>query len=91
MPEVGVGRAGGNDQIVVGKLESVQLDDAALEVEAEHLAQQDFDVLTLGENLANGRGNFRRRQSGGRHLVQQWLKGVMVLAIHHRDLDGQMR
>ncbi len=91
VPEVGMGCAGGNDQVVVRKLESMQLDNVALEVEPAHVAQQNFDIFTLGKNLANGRRNFCRRQSGGRHLVEQRLKGMVVFAIDQRDFDGQMR
>ena len=89
VPEIGMGGACGDDQIVVGKLEAMQLDDAPFDVKAEHLAEQHFDVFMLGENFADRRGDFRRRQSRGRYLVEQRLKGVVVLAVHQRDLDGQ--
>ena len=52
VPEVGVSCARGNDQVVVGEFEFMQLDDAALEVEAEHITQQDLHILMLGEDLA---------------------------------------
>ena len=89
--EIGVHRAGGDDQIVVGQLEAVHLDDASLQIEAQHFAQQDFDVGVLGEDVANGRGDLSRRNTGSRHLVQQRLEGVMILAIEQRDLHRQTR
>ena len=33
-------------------------------------------------------GNFARRQRAGRDLVQQRLKGVIIVAINQRHLDG---
>src|SRR5271165_5607334 len=53
MSEVRVRRTGGDYKIIVGKLESMQLGDATLEVEAEHFAEQHLNVVMLGENLAN--------------------------------------
>src|ERR1019366_6584715 len=91
VPEVGMGCTSGHDEVIVGKLESVQLEDAPPEVEAEHVTQQHFDILMLGEDLANGRRDLCRRQSCRRHLVEQRLKGVMVLAVHQGDLDRQAR
>ena len=60
-----------------------------VEVEAEHLAQQDFDIGMLRQDVANGSGNLRRRNSRSRDLLQQRLESVMVLAIQEGDLYGQ--
>ena len=67
----------------------MQSDLASAKIEAHHLAQQHLDVLVPGDNLADGRGDLGRREPGGRHLIQQRLKSVMVLAIDQRDLDRQ--
>jgi len=60
-----------------------------LKVEAQHLAQQDLDILVLGENVTDGSCDLRRRDARRRHLIQKRLEGVMVLAIQEGDLYGQ--
>ncbi len=89
VPKVGMRSAGSNDEIVITQLEAVKLDGAALKIEALHLAQQHLHVFMLAQDLANGRGNLRRRNPGRRHLIEQRLEGVMIAAIDQRDLDRQ--
>src|SRR5271165_1312457 len=67
MAKVSVRRAGSDDEVVVWKFESMHLDDAPLQVEAQHFAEQDFHVVMLVENLADGRRYLRRRQPCGRN------------------------
>ena len=38
---------------------------------------------------ADGGGNFAGRQAGGRDLVEQRLKSMVVLTVHDRDLNGK--
>ena len=89
MSKVGVGGAGGHDQVIVIKLKAVQLCCAPCEVEAGNLAEQNFDVVMFCKDLANGRCNLSRGQSSRSDLIKQWLKGVVILPVYHRNLDGQ--
>jgi len=58
-----------------------------LEVESRDLFHEDFDVFVTAQNRTNGRGNFAGGKSCGRNLIEQRLKGVVILAIDDRDLD----
>ena len=57
----------------------------------EHLAHEHGDVALLAQDVAQRRGDGRRRQAGGGHLVEQRLEQVMVAAIDQRDLDRRAR
>ena len=90
--EVGVCGPGGHDQVVVGQGRiHANATVRVRHVNRARLAQQHFDIVVLGKNLANRRGNFRRRDSGGRHLVQQRLEGVVIRAVHHGDVERKTR
>ena len=56
MAKIGVGRARGDDEVIVRKLEAVHFNDALFEIEAQHLSQQDLDILVPGENVADRGG-----------------------------------
>src|SRR5580698_4694148 len=40
------------------------------------------------DDSADGGGNFSGRQSGGCHLIQQGLEGVVISAVDQSNLDG---
>ncbi len=86
--EVTVGSAAGDDQVVVtdGRV-VVERDRLGLRVDADDLGQQHQKILLLAQDVADRRGDQRRRQPGGRDLVQQRLEQMMVAAIDERDLD----
>ena len=67
----------------------MQFDNSTLKVETHYLAEQYFDIFVSGQDFADGCRDLRRRQASRCDLVEQWLKGVMVFAIHQRDLHRQ--
>ena len=83
--EIGVARARGNDQIVVGKFAISELYDASIKIEILHFSEQNLDVATASHDPADGGGNLSGGQSGGCHLIEQGLEGVVILAINQGD------
>jgi len=55
------------------------------------LGEKDFDVLLMPKNPTNRRRDVTRGQRGRRHLVQQRLKHVMVVAIEQRNAHAGAR
>ncbi len=58
-----------------------------LQIDAGHLGAQDVNIASLAHDGANGTCDRRRIEKPRRHLVQQWLKEVVVVAIHERHVD----
>jgi hypothetical protein len=42
----------------------------------------------MAQNLANRQGDLARRQNGGRHLIEQRLKGMVIFTINQRHFDS---
>ena len=63
------------------------VDDAAIKIKALDFLQQADDVGVATKYRANRGGNFAGRKSCGGDLIEQGLKGVMVLAVDDGDLD----
>src|SRR5262249_8468349 len=57
------------------------------DVDASDLCQQNAQVSLLDFELPNGRGDLRRREDRRRHLVEQWLKYVMIAAVDQDDIE----
>src|SRR5207253_1804893 len=47
-------------------------------------------VALLGEDVADGRGDGRGRQAGGRDLIEQRREKMVVGAVDHGDLRGRL-
>src|SRR6516162_4482151 len=62
-----------------------------IEVEADHFAEQHFNILVSRQNLADGCRDFGRRKSCRRHLVEQWLEGMVVLPVDQSYLYREPR
>ncbi len=86
MPKIAVSHARRDDQVIVPQRAILQLHLLCLEIESHHLALQHAGVLLPLEHVAQRRTNVCRRQTTGRHLIQQWLKQVVVLSIDQRHL-----
>ena len=66
---------------------AVPHDDAfAHTIDAGHRAQQHACVVLASDQASNRPGDVGRRQTGRRHLVEQRLKKVMVLAVNQGDV-----
>src|SRR5207244_1853260 len=85
--KVGVGGAGGNNQIVVGQFLLAGLDDAPCEVEVLNFFQQADYVFVAAKHRSNGGSDFTGRQARGCDLVEQGLEGVVIFAVYNGDLD----
>ena len=85
--EVVMGRAGGDDQLVVRHLAVTEPHAAPLDVDRLDLAEQHPGVLLPGHHRAQRRGDLARRQAAGGHLVEQRLEEVEVAAVDQRDRD----
>ncbi len=87
-PEVAVRRAGREHEEVVGDRAGVQRHDLARGVDRRDLAHQHARIRLPAHQVAHRPGDLGRRQAGRRHLVQERLEEVVVLAIDQRDVDG---
>ncbi len=83
--EVGMRGAAGDQQIVVVDAAAVQVNAPRGGIDARDLAHEHGDIALLAQDVAQRRGDRRRRQARGRDLVQQRLEQVMVAAIDQRD------
>ena len=89
--EVGLARAGGDDQRVVRRhrlaAEDVGGHGLGLEVDVGDLAEQHRGVLLPGQHLAGGRRDLALGEDAGRHLVEQRLEEVVGGLGDHRHVD----
>ena len=79
--------AGRQDQVVVGDGLIVHEHKPLLYIHACHLPQHHFRVFLLPEYAADGCADISRGDPGGRDLVQEGLKQVMVIAVNHCHMD----
>jgi hypothetical protein len=80
----------GYDQIIVANVKFRGFDNPPLEVEADDLSHENFNIVVPAQNGADGCSNFPGRKTCRRHLIQQGLKSVMILAIDHRDVSRSL-
>ena len=79
MAEIGVRRAGRDDQRVVGDRARSDQDAPPRGIDAGHLRHQHGRVRLLAQDVPDRPGDIGRRQRGGRDLIEQRLKAVVVL------------
>jgi hypothetical protein len=85
--KVAVRRARGNDEVVIGQRAAVLQQHAVRGcINVARLAQQRGHIGLLAEQVADGRGNRRRRQAGRGHLVEQGLEQVVVGLVQQRHI-----
>ncbi len=89
--EVGVGGAGGQDQIVVGKAPAGKQQLALAEIDAGDLGHGHLAVLLVPQHRANRRGDMSRREGGGGHLIEQRLEDVMVAPVDDGHIHRRVR
>ena len=88
VPEIAVGGAGGKDQVVVGELIAVfQAHHAPRDVDCARFAIEHCGVALMREDVPNRPGDGGRREPGGRHLVEERGKEVVIRSIDHGHLD----
>lgn len=87
MAEVGMGRAGRDNQVVVRYFPVTQDHFVRGRVDRCGLAEKHFDVRLAPQDAPNRARDVARIQCRGRDLVKQGLEQVMVSAIDQRDPD----
>ena len=88
VPEVGVVRTGGHDQVVVPEGSAVaEPHHPLLHVHVGGLGQEHLRVLLATEHRSDRRGDVARVERGRGHLVEHRLEQVVVAAVHHRYPD----
>ncbi len=83
--EIGVRGAGREHKIVVVKAAFVGLDAARREVDCGDFGHHDAHVGLAPEQVAGRPCNVGRGEGGGRGLIEQRLKGMVVLAVDQGD------
>jgi hypothetical protein len=91
VPEVGLADTGRDYQAVIGdllRLHAKQTDvhDAAVEVEPGNLRQLNPNVLVLANHMAEWRCNLSGRDHASSHLIQEWLKQMVVAPVDEGDV-----
>ena len=88
--EVGMRGPGCQDKVVVGHAGAArQAHLPRLGVDGNHLVHQHLGVFLMAQDGADGLRNIGRGKHRQRHLVEQRLEGVVILAVDDRDVDGQ--
>ena len=85
--EVGVPRAGRENQDVVGNAPAVGENLAPFRVDSRDLAKDDVDVLLARENTADRRRDVGGRKPRGRDLIEQRLEQMIVVLIDDGDVE----
>jgi hypothetical protein len=88
--EVGVAGAGREDQEVVVELAVREPDAAPIGVDADDVGEQDSGVALVAEDRPDRIRDVSGRERGGRDLVEQRLKEVMVAPVDHGHADGRV-
>ena len=88
MSEVGVGGAGGEDEVVVLGAAAVEADEPFGEVDGADLGEDDAVVGDPAEDAADGAGDVGGGEGGGGDLVEEGLEEVVVAAVDEGDADG---
>src|SRR5919199_5161038 len=90
MAEVGVLRAGRQDEIVIGELSVSDLDDALTEVDAGDFGHKYLGILLPAEQRAVRHRDLVRREGSGGHLVEQGVEDGMVGAVDDGHTHGRV-
>src|SRR5690606_9818147 len=85
--EVRVLRTGREHEVVVRHLAIAQPHDARIRIDVDCLTEPHLHVALMAQDRADGLRDVAGRQRRRRHLVEQWLEEVEVLAIYERDAD----
>ena len=83
--EIGVGRARRQDEDVVIDRAVGKHDPFLGHVDGRGVGQHHRDIRLMAEDPADRRGDVRRTERGGRHLVEQGLEQMVIGAVDDRD------
>ena len=83
--------ASGQDQIIVRELRAGgEAYATRMDVDGIHRVHEDFSVLLVTQDRANGLCDVGWGEYSERHLVEQRLKGVVVASIENCHIDGHV-
>jgi Protein of unknown function (DUF1254) len=89
MAEIAVGGPARHDQVAVTNGRAVaDADLPALLVDLVHVAIKNPYRIPRTQDLPDRFGNVRRRQRGGRNLIQQWLEEMVVVPVDDDGVDA---
>src|SRR6266496_3811713 len=91
MPEVTMANAGGENEMIVWHwnvfaIRIIHKHAALLLVHTGDFAHDHSRVFLLPQDSADWRTHLRRREHRRRHLIEKWLKNMMVCPINKNDL-----
>ena len=87
MTEISMGRTRGDDEEVVVERMIFCDHSFLIELKVDDFFEQDLYVVSASQDRTNGSGDLAGRESGGRDLVEQRLKGMVVPAVDEGDLN----
>ena len=87
--EIGMHSAGRDHQIIVSNVAEIGVQQLLRRIDAVHLFHQHRHIRLSAQDVPNWPGHIGRRQRRGRHLIEQRLEAMMVLAIDHDDIGGR--
>ena len=93
--EIGVAGAGGDDERIVRNFLSFVFGLVTARTTRRSRSKPVTSAMSTStflwrlQNRADGRGDFARRETGGGHLIEQRLEGVMILPVDDGDVHGR--
>ncbi|OHB41036.1 MAG: hypothetical protein A2882_10510 [Phenylobacterium sp. RIFCSPHIGHO2_01_FULL_70_10] len=90
MSEIGVGGAGGEHEPVVGEVPARGDQPPSGPIDPLRLGHVHLSVLLASQHPSDRPGDIGRRQRRGRHLIEQGLERLVVLAVDHHHLDRRL-
>jgi hypothetical protein len=88
--EIVIDGPGRQDQVVVGHRLIPGVDTPGLGIDSRDLGQHDKDISLVAQNGADGLRDVGGRKRRGGHLVQKWLKQMVVIAIDYQHFRRRM-
>jgi hypothetical protein len=95
VPEIARPHAGRDHQIIERDFANAhargrRLDRTGSNLDSGDLRQEHAEVFLLHLELTDRRGDLGRREHRRRHLVEQWLKDVVIAPVNQDDIDISM-
>jgi hypothetical protein len=76
-----------DNQTIKGNRRAIlQVDHSSRPIKRQNVIHHDADVVLRTEERAQRSGDVARRQGRGRHLVEQWLKDMVIGGVDQDDL-----
>ena len=91
MAEVGVGRAGGEDEVVVRHFRAAAKANApTLAIEGDRFIHKHLGVGAVAKDGAEGGGNFAGRKDSEADLIEEGLEGEVIAAVDDGYIDRHL-